>query len=47
MVIYANGSCLRSVISIIGLIGVLMGQFLGIIKCIKEWLANIVIVLKA
>jgi hypothetical protein len=30
-----------------GLMGVLIGQFLGIIKCIKERSANIVIVLKA
>ena len=43
---YVNRSCSRSVISVIGLIGVLMGQFLGTIKCIKEWLANTVIVLK-
>ena len=33
--------------SIIGLTGILIGQFLGIIKCIKEWSANTVIVLKA
>jgi hypothetical protein len=46
-VIYANGSCLRSVTSVIGLIGVLTGCFLGAIKCIKEWLANMVVILKA
>jgi hypothetical protein len=33
--------------SVTGLIGMLTGQFLGIIKCIKERSANIVIVLKA
>jgi hypothetical protein len=29
------------------LISVLIDGFLGVIKCIKEWLANIVIILKA
>jgi len=47
MVIYANGSYLRSITSIIGLIGILIGWFLGIIKYIKERSANTVIVLKA
>jgi hypothetical protein len=47
MVIYANRSYLRSVTSIVGLIGVLIGRFLGVIKCIKERLANIVVILKA
>ena len=47
MVIYANRSYLRSVMSIIGLTGILIGWFLGIIKYIKERLANIVIILKA
>ena len=47
IVIYANRSYSRSIISITGLIGILTGQFLGVIKYIKEWLANIVIVLKA
>jgi hypothetical protein len=47
VVIYANGSYLWSVTSIIGLIGVLIGCFLGVIKCIKEWLANTVVILKA
>ena len=47
MVIYANRSYSRSITSIIGLIGILIGQFLGIIKCIKEWLANTVVILKA
>jgi hypothetical protein len=30
-----------------GLIGVLIGGFLGVIKCKKERLANIVMILKA
>ena len=47
MVIYANRSCSRSITSVTGLIGMLAGWFLGIIKCIKERSANIVIVLKA
>jgi hypothetical protein len=42
--IYINKSCLWSVM---GLIGILIGWFLGIIKCIKEWLANKVVILKA
>jgi hypothetical protein len=46
-VIYINGSCSRSVTSIIGLTGILIGCFLGVIKCIKERLANIVVILKA
>jgi hypothetical protein len=46
-VIYANRSCLRSVMSIIGLTGVLAGQFSGAIKYIKERLANTVVILKA
>jgi hypothetical protein len=46
-VIYANRSCLRSVTSIIGLTGMLTGQFLGAIEYIKERSANTVIVLKA
>ena len=33
--------------SIIGLIGILIGQFLGISKCIKERSANTVVILKA
>jgi hypothetical protein len=33
--------------SIIGLIGILIGWFLGAIECIKERLANIVVILKA
>jgi hypothetical protein len=44
---YANRSYSRSVISVAGLTGVLAGQFLGVIKCIKERSANTVIVLKA
>ena len=47
IVIYVNGSYLQSITSIIGLIGILMGYFLGAIKCIKEWLANTVVILKA
>ena len=47
MVIYANRSYSRSVTSITGLMGVFIGQFLGAIEYIKEWLANTVIVLKA
>ena len=47
MVIYVNGSCSRSVKSITSLIGVLIDGFLGAIKCIKERLANIVVILKA
>jgi hypothetical protein len=38
---------MRSVMSIIGPISVLMNWFLGIIKCIKERLVNIVVILKA
>ena len=45
--VYANRSYLRSITSIMGLIGVLIGWFLGAIKCIKEWSANVVIALKA
>ena len=33
--------------SVIGLIGVLIDGFLGAIKYIKEWSANIVVILKA
>jgi hypothetical protein len=33
--------------SITGLIGVLAGGFSGVIKYTKEWLANIVVILKA
>ena len=47
MVIYANRSCLWSVMSITGLMGILTGQFLGVIKYIKERSANMVIILKA
>ena len=47
MVIYTNGSCSWSVTSIIGLTGILMGWFLGTIKCVKEWSANMVVILKA
>ena len=47
MVIYANRSYLQSVTSIIGLTGVLTGQFSGAIKYIKERSANTVVILKA
>ena len=47
VVIYANGSCLWSIISIIDPTGILIGQFLGAIKYIKERSANTVIILKA
>jgi len=47
VVIYANGSCSRSVTSVIGLTGVLIGQFSGVIKYIKERSANTVVILKA
>ena len=32
--------------SIIGLTGILIGWFLGIIKYINKWLANMVVILK-
>ena len=38
---------MRSVTSIIGLTGILIGYFLGIIKYIKERSTNTVIILKA
>ena len=47
VVIYINRSCLQSIMSIIGLAGILIDQFSGIIKYIKERSANIVIILKA
>jgi hypothetical protein len=47
VVIYANRSCSRSVTSITGLTGILIGYFLGTIKCIKERSANTVVILKA
>ena len=47
MVIYANRSYSRSITSMTGLIGILIGQFLGVIKCIKERSANTVVILKA
>jgi len=43
----ANRSYLWSVMSVIGLIGILMGWFLGAIKYIKERLVNTVVILKA
>jgi hypothetical protein len=47
VVIYANGSCSRSVKSVTGLTGVLTDGFLGVIECAKERLANTVVILKA
>jgi hypothetical protein len=47
MVIYANRSCSRSIMSVTGLIGILIGWFSGAIKYIKERLANTVVILKA
>ena len=47
MVIYANKSCSRSVMSVMGPTGILTGWFSGAIKCIKEQLVNAVIILKA
>jgi hypothetical protein len=47
VVIYANRSYLWSVTSVIGLTGMLIGYFLGAIKCIKERSANMVVILKA
>jgi hypothetical protein len=47
VVIYANGSYSRSITSVTGLTGILIGYFLGAIKCIKERSANTVIILKA
>ena len=44
VIIYTNGSCLQSVISVMG---VFVEWFLGTIKCIKEWLTNTVVILKA
>ena len=45
--IYTNRSYSRSITSITGLIGILIGQFSGIIKYIKERSANTVVILKA
>jgi hypothetical protein len=47
VVIYINRSYSRSVKSMTGLIGVLINGFLSVIKCIKERLANMVVILKA
>jgi hypothetical protein len=47
MVIYANRSYSRSITSITGLTGVLIGWFLSAIKYIKERSANTVVILKA
>jgi ABC-type proline/glycine betaine transport system permease subunit len=46
-VIYIKGFCSWFVKSITGLISILISGFSGVIKCIKEWLVNIVIILKA
>jgi hypothetical protein len=47
VVIYVNGSCSRSIKSITGLTSELTDGFLGTIKCVKERLANTVVILKA
>jgi hypothetical protein len=47
VVIYTNGSYFWSIKSITGLMGLLTGGFLGVIKYKKERLANIVVILKA
>ena len=47
MVMYANKSCSWSIMSVMGPTGVLIGGFLGVIKCTKEQLANTVVILKA
>jgi hypothetical protein len=47
VVIYANGSCSRSIKSVTGLTGVLTDGFSGAIECAKERLANTVVILKA
>ena len=47
VVIYTNKSCLWSITSVIGLAGILINQFQGVIKYIKEQSANIIIILKA
>ena len=47
MVIYINRSYSRFVKSMTGLIGVLTDGFSGVIKCVKERLANMVVILKA
>jgi hypothetical protein len=46
-VIYANRSCSWPITSIEGLADVLIDGFLGVIECIKERLANIVVILEA
>jgi hypothetical protein len=47
VVIYINRSCSQSVKSVTGLIGILTDGFSGVIECVKERLANIVVILKA
>ena len=47
MVIYTNRSYLWSVTSIIGLAGILIDWFLGIIEYINKRSANTVVILKA
>ena len=47
VVVYINKSCLQSITSVMGLMGVLIGWFLSTIKYIKERSANTVIALKA
>jgi hypothetical protein len=47
VVIYVNRSYSQSIKFVTGLIGVLINGFSGVIKCVKERSANIVIILKA
>jgi hypothetical protein len=47
MVIYVNRSCSWFVKSVTGLIDILIDGFSGVIKCIKERLTNIIVILKA
>ena len=45
--IYANRSCLQSIMSITGLTSIFIGWFLSAIECTKEQSANTVVILKA
>ena len=47
MVIYANKSCLQSVISVMGPTDIFTDWFLGVIKYTKKQSVNIVVILKA
>jgi hypothetical protein len=44
---YVNRSCSWFITSIAGFTGVLAGGFTGVIKCIKERSASVVVILKA